>query len=120
MHDGDLENLLRRYRLSPPNAGLWEEITKSPNRQIAKSDRAWPWAVAAAALLAITVGLHAAVVPGPQAAPALDPQRVQAIAEELGATPESRVVVEWMARREVRAEQEARAARAAAPGIGQP
>lgn len=73
--------------------------------------------MAAAALLAITVGLHAAVVPAPDVSPAVDAQRVQAIAEALGGTPESRVMAEWIARREARAEQEARVARAAAPEI---
>jgi hypothetical protein len=117
MHDRDIESLLRRYRPMAASHGLGDRITQSPNRQITKSDRTWPWAVAAAALLAISVGLHAAVPPAPDTSPLVDAQRVQAIAEELGGTPESRIMAEWIARHEALVEQEARLARAAAPEL---
>jgi hypothetical protein len=117
MQDRDIESLLRRYRLLPPNDALFERITKSPDHQITKSKRTWPWAVAAAALLAISLGLHAAVPPAPDTSPLVDAQRVQAIAEELGGTPESRIMAEWIARHEALVEQEARLARAAAPEL---
>ena len=105
----DIEELLNRYRPGAPPPDLWNRISKSP--------RTWPWAVAAAALLAITLGLHGAVVPAPTAGPAVDTQRVKAIAEELGSTPGSEIMAEWMARQEARAEQDARAARATAVEI---
>ena len=47
------ENLLRRYRPVGPPLDLRSRILV-PERP------AWPWAVAAAALLALTVGFHAA------------------------------------------------------------
>jgi hypothetical protein len=114
MHDRDIESLLRRYRPMAASHGLGDRITQSPNRQITKSDRTWPWAVAAAALLAISVGLHATVPPAPDTSPLVDAQRVQAIADELGGSPESQVMAEWIVRQEARAERDAESARARA------
>jgi hypothetical protein len=108
-HDAEIEALLNRYQPAAPPNDLWN--------QISKSQRTWPWALAAAALLLITMGLHGAVVPAPGAEPAVDTQRVEAIVEELGRTPGSQVIAEWIARREARAEQDARAARATAVEI---
>jgi hypothetical protein len=116
MEDRDLENLLRRYRPAGPSDALFDQITKSPDHENTKSS--WPWAVAAAALLAISVGLHAAVASVPDPSAVVDAQRIQAISEELGGGPGSEVMAEWMARREARAEREARMARAVAPEIG--
>jgi hypothetical protein len=107
MNDQDIESLLRRYR---PVA----EISKFSDFQISKSVRTWPWAVAAAALLVITIGLHATVVSPPTDSIAQDARRVQILTEELGGTRESQAVAEWLAIREARAEQE-RLARAASP-----
>lgn len=106
--DTEIEDLLRRYR---PVA----QFSTFPNFQIPKSARLWPWAVAAAALLAVTIGFHAAVLPAPVPSSLIDPARVQAIAEELGGGPEGRVMAEWIARREAMLEQE-RIVRASAPG----
>ena len=111
MNDQDIESLLRRYR---PAA----QISKFPDCHISKSPRTWPWAVAAAALLAISVGLHAAVVSEPDPSTSIDALRVQSIAEELGGSPGSEVLAEWIVRREVRAEQDARMARASTPEFG--
>lgn len=107
MKDEEIEALLQRYR----------PVTRLPAYQIARFPRTWPWAVAAAALFAITVGLHAAVPPAPDTSPVVDPQRVQAIAEELGGTSQSQVMAEWIVRREARAEQEARLAATRGPEI---
>jgi hypothetical protein len=109
MNDRDIESLLRRYR---PVA----QISKFPNSHIAKSARTWPWAVAAAALLAVSVGLHAAVAPVPETSVVVDATRVQAIADELGGDSEGRVMAEWIASREAMLEQE-RLARASAPAL---
>jgi hypothetical protein len=57
-------------------------------------------------LLIVTIGLHAMVRP-PVGVTVLDPVRVQAIADELGDTPGSRVMAEWIARSEMRADQQA-------------
>jgi hypothetical protein len=48
----DLEDLLRRYRPADPPPGLEARIFGEP--------RVWPWAAAAAALLALTLGLQVA------------------------------------------------------------
>ena len=104
MQDREIENLLRRYRPAEPSDALFDQITKSPDHQITKST--WPWAVAAAALLAITVGLHAAVVPAPEPLPLVDGARVQAIVDDLGGSPEVRVMAESIARREAMLERE--------------
>lgn len=105
MTDHDLERLLARYR----------PISRLLALPTTRSARTWPWAVAAAALLAITVGLDAPVAAEPDASPAVDFQRVERIADELGGNPESRVTAEWIVRNEARLEQEARVARRAAP-----
>jgi hypothetical protein len=99
MNDRDIESLLRRYR---PVA----QISTFPNFHISKSERTWPWAVAAAALLAITIGLHATVVPAPEPLPLVDGTRVQAIVDDLGGSPEFRVMAESIARREAMLERE--------------
>ena len=117
MHERDVETLLTRYRPAAPRAELAAAITRLPNYQITRYPRTWPWAVAAAALLAISVGLHAAVPPAPDTSPLVDAQRVQAIAEDLGGTPESRIMAEWIARHEALVEQEARLAQAVAPEL---
>ena len=116
-HDAEIEALLKRYQPAAPPSDLWNQISKSPDSQMSTSRRTWPWAVAAAALLMITFGLHGAVVPAPDTSPDLDTQRVEAIVEELGRTPGSQAIAEWIARREARAEQDARAARATAVEI---
>jgi hypothetical protein len=112
-HDAEIEARLKRYQPAAPPSDLWIQISKSPDPQISKSPKTWPWAVAAAALLAITVGLHGAVIPAPDTRPAVETQRVEAIVEELGRAPGSQVIAEWIARREARAEQDARSTRAA-------
>ena len=111
----EIEDLLSRYRPAEPRSDLWDQIFKSPDSQISKSERAWPWAVAAAALLAVSIGFHAAVAPAPEASVVVDATRVQAIADELGGGSESRIMAEWIASREAMLEQE-RLVRASAPG----
>src|SRR5687768_10440178 len=104
--DADIEEILSRYRPAGPRSDLWAEISTFPHSQISKSERVWPWAVAAAALLAVSVGLHAAVLPPPETSSLVDPVRVQAIVEQLGGSPENRVMAEWIARREAMLERE--------------
>ena len=104
--DTKVEELLSRYRPTEPRTDLWDQISTFPHSQIYKSERAWPWAVAAAALLAISVGLHAAVAPPPDPVPLVDGARVQAIVDDLGGSPEVRVMAESIAQREAMLDRE--------------
>jgi hypothetical protein len=113
--DTKIEELLSRYRPAEPPNDLWAQISTFPNSHISKSERTWPWAVAAAALLAVSIGLHAAVAPAPETSVVVDAARLQAIVDELGGSSESRIMAEWIARREAMLEQE-RLAQASAPG----
>ncbi len=54
MDDRDLEELLRRYKPGGPPPELRARIVSTSLVR-----RTWPWAAAAAALLALTIGVHA-------------------------------------------------------------
>jgi hypothetical protein len=56
MDDDKIRELLGRYQPAGPPS----ELRKRALAPSARSLRTWPWAVAAAALLAITLGVHAA------------------------------------------------------------
>jgi hypothetical protein len=58
VNDHELEQLLNRYRPAGPPDDLLSSITRLSNQNIATTGRAWPWVMAAAALLVITIGLH--------------------------------------------------------------
>ena len=105
MDDRDIERLLRRYRPVGPTADLERQITQSPD-PVTKSAMPWPWAVAAAVLLGITIGLHAAVISPPRERLVADAGRVRLLTEELGDSPESRALAEWLALLEAQAEQD--------------
>ena len=98
MNDRDIEELLARYR----------PATRLPDFPVTRlgDGRTWPWMVAAAALLAVSIGLHAAVVPAPEPSSLVDAARVQAIADELGGDADSRIMAEWIVRREAASERE--------------
>ncbi len=111
MQEQDLERLLARYRPAAPRAELAAAITGLPDPQVPRFSRTWPWAVATAALLALTVGIHAAALfTGSEEQDLLDTRRVQAVAEGLGG-PENRPLAEWIVRQETRADREAQLAR---------
>jgi hypothetical protein len=113
MEDREIESLLRRYRPMAPTVDPDRQITKSPNLQTTKLPTTWPWAVAAAALLALTVGVHAATFfAGSEEQDPLDPRRVQAVADDLGGL-QNLVMAEWIVRQEARAEREVQLARTA-------
>lgn len=54
MRDSEIEDLLRRYQPVAPSPDLSARIFDG------RASRTWPWAAAAAALLAMTIALHAA------------------------------------------------------------
>jgi hypothetical protein len=56
MNDRELEESLLKYRPAEPAADLVGRLAWSTDRVPTKS--IWPWAIAAAALLAVTIGLH--------------------------------------------------------------
>jgi hypothetical protein len=116
--DTEIEELLNRYRPAEPPSDLWDHISTFSHSQISKSS--WPWAVAAAALLALTVGLHAGTFGrGVGHEYPVDERRVQAVADDLGG-PQNRVMAQWIVLQEARAEREALLARAAQVELGSP
>jgi hypothetical protein len=111
MDDPEIEALLRQYRPAAPPSELGDRIGRLPSHQVIQSPdsgRTWPWAVAAAALLAIYLGLDATARRANVGQPdGPDPQRVQAVADALGPTAGNRTVAEWIVRQEMRADREA-------------
>lgn len=106
MQDSDIEGLLKKYRPVAPSNALEARIFQLPNPGAGQipTARTWPWAVAAAALLALTVGLHAFSLTAPIAADeGLDVQRVQMLAAEIGG-PGARATAEYIVREEQRAD----------------
>jgi hypothetical protein len=102
MHDRDVERLLRRYRPADPAQSLDERIAGLAGAPTRREPRAWPWAAAAAALLAITVGLHASVR-SPANEPSTDPgftEDVSSLAAEFGGAPAAHRLAESMLLRE--------------------
>jgi hypothetical protein len=107
MNDIDVEALLKKYEPAPPPSALETRIFGAPVA------RTWPWAVAAAALLAVTVGLHVSSTTAPvRTGEVLDTQRVQTLADEIGG-PGARAMAEYIVRQEQRADAQAEQARAA-------
>ena len=53
--DGHIDGILRRYRVIDPPPGLRERCVTPPPRQ-----RSWPWALAAAILLAAIIAIEVA------------------------------------------------------------
>jgi hypothetical protein len=94
MRDDEIEALLGKYRPIARTSSLKEPYPA----------RTWPWAVAAAALLALTVGLHATAVASAPPAP-VDEARVSMLAEQFGGTADGRALAEWLVRQEQRAEE---------------
>ena len=103
MHEHDVEQLLRRYRPVGPPSELAARIVGDTS-----SRRIWPWAAAAAALLALTLGAKAASerLVGTMAMP---PDPIVTAADDLidrfGTDETSRRLVESMiAEQQIRAE----------------
>lgn len=114
MHDDDIEGVLKKYRPAPPERAFDERLLQSLESAVSRvpEPRTWPWAVAAAALLAITIGLHAVSMAAPATGgEGLDARRVQALADEIGG-PQARAMAEYIVRQEQRADEEAEQMRA--------
>ena len=83
MTDNELDDLLRRYRpLAPPPELRARLVAAEPH-----GARAWPWAAAAAVLLAATLGLQLARVQMDEASEHVDPREaaeLQVLVEMLG------------------------------------
>ena len=97
MDDRDLETMLGRYRPAAADAGLKGRVLGPA----AATGRTWPWAVAAAALLAMSLGLHMNASRGMakmQAGLPPDERAValQGLAEKLGGTAASRELAEQL------------------------
>jgi hypothetical protein len=119
--DREIEERLSRYRPAGPRTDLWNQISTFQDFQISKSPRTWPWAMAAAALLALTIGLHASASSGLPEEERIDERRVEAVADDLGGAA-NRPIAEWIVREETRAERAARINRAESlrgPGASQ-
>ena len=115
MHDDDVDGLLRKYRPVAPSRAFEESLLQSLDREALRSSqpRTWPWALAAAGLLTVTIGLHAmSRTPAAAIEPALDAGRVQDLADDIGG-PHARAMAEYIARQEQRAYAEVEQARAA-------
>lgn len=105
MDDQQLEDLLTRYRPAGPPESFRARCLTPP------VTRVWPWATAAAALLAITVGLEAAAA-GAMAradvAVASDPtaQAIAELAETLGGDAAARRAAEQVIDDQMRRDRE--------------
>lgn len=87
MEDDKVRELLGRYQPLGPPAALRARVLATP----VAAARTWPWAAAAAALLAATIGFHTAAnrTIAAVAEPA-DPLSVEALAALMGGTEEAR------------------------------
>src|SRR5687768_14496684 len=96
MTDHDIEQMLRRHRPAGPPPELRARIFQPAPDE----GRLWPWAAAAAALLATTIGFHAASaslrskVPVPAGTVAVDDR--ERLIEALGGDDIARARAEFM------------------------
>jgi hypothetical protein len=114
MNDDGVERLLARYRPADPDPALAEAIATaaSADDPTRRPGRTWPWAVAAAALLGITIGLHAPVRSAPADPAVGNPvfaEQLDALAEQFGGSPAARALADSMLRHEA-AERDVQAA----------
>jgi hypothetical protein len=114
--DRQVEELLRRYRPAAPPESLRERCVPAP-----RLAPVWPWATAAAALLAITFALEAAATDamasaGVAVAPDTTEQAAAQLAETLGGDDASRRLAKQVIGDEMRRDQEAVSTSAAPAG----
>lgn len=99
MDERDLEQLLGRYHPADPPASLDERIAALHAAPALRPPRVWPWAAVAAALLAITVGLHSGRRVPPGEWSGSDPgftEDLSALAAEFGGAPGAHTLAESM------------------------
>ena len=92
MNDRDLEQLLARCRPADPASSLDDRIARLTAAPARGEPRVWPWAAAAAALLAITVALHAPAASGNTAGAAVADPLIQQLGGDAVATDVVRLI----------------------------
>lgn len=103
MDEQDVEQLLRRYRPADPPASFDERIAQLIAPPGRREPRVWPWAAAPAALLAITLGLHAGTRVAPSESFRSEPgfnEDLSALAAEFGGAPGAHALADAMLTRE--------------------
>jgi len=101
--EDEIEQLLRRYTPAGPGASLDRRIARLSTHGRRAEVRTWPWAAAAAALLAMTVGLHASARTSPRDSLDADPMfrdAVAALSAQLGGDRPAQRLAESMLRQE--------------------
>lgn len=106
MDDQQVEALLKRYRPAGPPESLRERCL-TPSRDA----RVWPWAAAAAALLASTVAIQGAAadaVAGANVVVTPDPtaRAIAELAEALGGDPPARLLAEQIINEQMQRDRE--------------
>jgi hypothetical protein len=92
MDERDVEQLLARYRPANPPPSLDEWIGGLTAAPAEHSPRVWPWAAAAAALLAITVALDASTSFGDAPRAPVSDALVQQLGGDAAAVAAARVI----------------------------
>lgn len=117
MQNEDLEQLLHRYEPAAPPPSLRARVMNVHGG----ATRAWPWAAAAAALLALTVWLHDATtrVAGRYAGASVDAGGEHALASMMGDTDEARLMARRIAAMDAEARRSAAPVATAGTGDGQ-
>lgn len=95
MDDDEIEQMLRRYRPADPPTDLLSTI-----HHVRDDRRTWPWAVAAAALLAIALGMHGGGAVNAGDNPSIEDARRQVaeLSAALGDDPLARETATWLVR----------------------
>jgi anti-sigma factor RsiW len=107
MDETEVEKALLKYRPAEPAADLVRRVTRSIDQPMTQS--VWSWAIAAAALLAVTVALHGVGLAGASVnSGAALQDEVGEVAATLGAEPLDRAVAELIVQREHARAQEQR------------
>ena len=113
MDDRDVEQLLTRYRPAGPSSSLDGRIGHLAAMPPRQSPRVWPWAAAAAALLALTAGFHSPARTSAADSLNTDPifrDAVSALSTQLGGDATARMLADTMLRQEAAEREQQQAA----------